>query len=97
MVIQAVYRVHNLVITVLGRFWRSIGLNSSGPAALSFPKEWKACFIRVSFIQGIPCMGIGGVFGMFGGLEELSGKCSSVRVMRVSFVLAVSEPSGFFT
>ena len=60
MVIQAVYRVHSLVIIVLGRFWRSIGLNSSGPAALSFPKEWKACFIRVSFIQGIPCKGIGG-------------------------------------
>ena len=42
-------------------------------------------------------MGMGGLESIFGGVLELFGKCSLVRVMRVSSMLSVSEPSGFLT
>ena len=37
-------------------------------------------------------MGVRGLVGIVGGLVVLSGKCSLVRVMRVSLVLVVSVP-----
>ena len=80
-----------------GRFCRRIGFSSSGPAALSLPKEWKACCINESVIHGIGWMGMGGDDVIVGGVVVLPGKCSLVKAMRVSVVLVVSEPSGFLT
>ena len=66
--IQAVYRVFILDITVGGRFWRRIGLKSSGPAALSFLNELMAKEISLSEIQGILVRVMAGERGGRGGL-----------------------------
>ena len=87
----------NLDITTGGRFCRRIGLKSSGPAALSFLKEWMAWEISLSVIHGMFGREMGGEEGGRGVMSiELPGKCSFTRISRDAVVEEVTEPSGSF-
>ena len=64
---QAVNRVFKREMMEGGRFWRRMGLRSSGPAALSCLKECIAWVMSLSLIQGKSRRGLKGAEGVGGG------------------------------
>ena len=95
MVRHAVYRCLMNLMAGRGRCCRTMGLSSSGPAALYFWKEENDCFMSVSVIQESGVRSLGLWCGWWFGLVVLPGKCSLSRVWAVSSELVVKEPSGF--
>ncbi len=72
--IHAVYICLMNSMALWGRFCRTIGLRSSGPAALCFWNEDKDCLMSVSVIHGIGVRSWGRWCGWWFGCLVLAGK-----------------------